>query len=291
MNGRKSPLINRGYFTRVTTVDIIVYKFLSVGSNHQIVNLGCGLDTLIFKLKEKKQPFSKFVDVDLVPSIHKRIQQMEKHKDKLESLWGEENHFVINESQTELTISNEYYIRSVDLCDLDNLSELLFDSIGLNKEYPTLFISECVLVYIPVEKSNALIKWCSENFVNSVFTTYEQIKPEDPFGQVMIQNLIDRGCPLLSVEKYPTLESQKQRYIDLGYPFVEIEDMNTIYYEVIDPNEIQRISKIEIFDEFEEYHMMQSHYFFIVAKNSELYNAVTYYDKHTTLRPNLKSFL
>lgn len=190
MNGRKSPLINRGYYTRVTAVDIIVSKFLSVGSNHQIVNLGCGLDTLIFKLKEKKQHFSKFVDVDLASSIHKRIQLMEKHNDKLEILWDEDKHFIINESKTELTISDDYYIRSVDLCDLDKLNELLFESIGLNKEYPTLFISECVLVYIPVEKSNALIKWCSDNFINSVFATYEQIKPEDPFGQVMIQNLI-----------------------------------------------------------------------------------------------------
>lgn len=67
--------------------------------------------------------------------------------------------------------------------------------------------------------------------------------------------------------------------------------MNSIYYEVIDSNEIQRVSKLEIFDEFEEYHMMQSHYFFIVAKNSEMYKSVTYYDKHPTSRPNLKSFL
>lgn len=97
---------------------------------------------------------------------------------------------------------------------------------------------------------------------------------------------------MLSLETYPTKESQSERYKLLGYENTEIEDMNTIYYEVIDTNEINRISRLEIFDEFEEYHMMQSHYFFLVSKKAlGSYKDVIFYKKHESTKPNLKSLM
>lgn len=84
---------------------------------------------------------------------------------------------------------DEYYVRAVDLCNLDTVKKI-FESINLNKDYPTLFICECVLIYLPVDKSNDFIKYCSDNYIDSLFAVYEQMKPEDPFGQIMIQNLI-----------------------------------------------------------------------------------------------------
>jgi tRNA wybutosine-synthesizing protein 4 len=51
-----------------------------------------------------------------------------------------------------------------------------------------LWISECVLIYLETDKSDAIIKWCAE-FVNSSFWLYEQINPDDPFGRMMVDNL------------------------------------------------------------------------------------------------------
>jgi O-methyltransferase involved in polyketide biosynthesis len=54
---------------------------------------------------------------------------------------------------------------------------------------PTLFISECVLIYLKPEKGDAIIKWVSDTFASASFCTYEQIGPNDSFGTVMTQNL------------------------------------------------------------------------------------------------------
>lgn len=37
------------------------------------------------------------------------------------------------------------------------------------------------------------------------------IDPFDPFGQVMLNNLKERGCDLLGIESCPSLDAQKER--------------------------------------------------------------------------------
>jgi len=61
------------------------------------------------------------------------------------------------------------------------------------------------------------------------------------------------------------LGAQKKRMTDLGYSFVEGLDMNNIYTQLLDTNENQRISRLEIFDEFEEWYLIQAHYCIILA--------------------------
>ncbi|XP_020942116.1 leucine carboxyl methyltransferase 1-like isoform X2 [Sus scrofa] len=56
---RKAPEINRGYFARVHGVSQLIKAFLrKTGCNCQILNLGAGMDTTFWRLK----------DVDLLPS-------------------------------------------------------------------------------------------------------------------------------------------------------------------------------------------------------------------------------
>lgn len=38
-----------------------------------------------------------------------------------------------------------------------------------------------------------------------------------------------------------------------------------MYSKFLDPSEIRRISRIEMFDEFEEWHLIQAHYCIVVA--------------------------
>ena len=54
---------------------------------------------------------------------------------------------------------------------------------------PTIFLAECVLVYLRPEEANAIIEWAGSNFENAVFLNYEQVNLNDRFGQVMIENL------------------------------------------------------------------------------------------------------
>ena len=60
---------------------------------------------------------------------------------------------------------------------------------GIDINKPTLFLSECVLIYIEAEESKELIQWVGNTFNTSVFVTYEQIRPDDSFGRIMIKNL------------------------------------------------------------------------------------------------------
>ena len=55
------------------------------------------------------------------------------------------------------------------------------------------FITECVLCYIDIDTSKALLKSVADTFPEAVFVNYEMINPADPFGQVMVRNLERRG--------------------------------------------------------------------------------------------------
>ena len=106
----------------------------------------------------------------------------------------------------------------VDLREMDEMDALLRSS-GLQIGLPTIFICECVLVYMHPQQSDALIAWAAQLVTApAAIITYEHTSPHTPFGQQMMQNLNARGCPLLSLPEYPTLESQLTRrmnYLDL----------------------------------------------------------------------------
>ena len=68
---------------------------------------------------------------------------------------------------------------------------------------------------------------------------------------------------------YPTLAAHKQRYVDGQFAssieHVFSETMLTMFDRYIDPEELKRIGKLEIFDELEEWRMLMDHYSFTVA--------------------------
>jgi len=58
---------------------------------------------------------------------------------------------------------------------------------------------------------------------------------------------------------------KKKRFTDLGYTKLEALDMNQIHTFLLNPAENQRNSRLEIFDELEEWYLIQSHYCIVVA--------------------------
>jgi len=57
------------------------------------------------------------------------------------------------------------------------------------KSLPTMFLSECVMIYMDPMDSDAIVKWISDNVPTAMILAYEQILPNDAFGQMMIKNL------------------------------------------------------------------------------------------------------
>ena len=62
--------------------------------------------------------------------------------------------------------------------------------------------------------------------------------PHDRFGKVMVKNLAERGCPLLSVYDYPSMEAQKERFLARGWTRCQVADMNEIYRSHLDQSEV-----------------------------------------------------
>lgn len=70
--------------------------------------------------------------------------------------------------------SGKYHLVSANLKNLP-LVETKLTSCGINRSLPTLFLSECVLVYIDVVDTQKLIKWIADNFPTAFYINYEQV--------------------------------------------------------------------------------------------------------------------
>nr|CAG4646371.1 EOG090X08O3 [Macrothrix elegans] len=273
---RKAPEINRGYFTRVIGITTLVHRFIrAVKGNCQIVSFGAGFDTLFWRLSEAGFLMKKYVEIDF-PNVTSRkshyIRNSSQMTEFLEQLImimfiivsGGETRFSGNEIH-----SNVYHLVAADVRNLAEVETKLIEC-SIEMTVPTLFLFECVLVYIPVKSSHALLKFLADKFSSTFCINYEQVNMMDRFGEVMLTNLRSRGCALAGVEACSSLKSQEDRFIINGWDGAEALDMNQVYHQVISPSEIMRIEKIEFLDEKELLDQLFHHYCICVAWKSSL---------------------
>lgn len=152
-----------------------------------------------------------------------------------------------------------YYIHPTDLRALKPSCEM---PVGVDPRAPTLFLSECCLIYLAPDEADAIVKWATSDFTGSVgIAVYEPIGGDDAFGRVMIQNLASRGIVLKTLKKYSTLERQRMRFKMLG--FTGGQDAADVYFvseNWIAEEEKERIARLEMLDEVEEWRMLARHY-------------------------------
>jgi tRNA wybutosine-synthesizing protein 4 len=269
---RRPPLINRGYFSRVAAVWKILQEFCTSNPDQkkQIVSLGAGSDTNYFKLKSLGIAPYRYYEIDFPEAMSKKASIIEKQTELLTLATTKSQHHQHSVAYTPGQLHYpDYFLIPGDLCELNKIQSQL-EAVEIDYSLPTLFLSECVLIYMRTEDSFPLIQWSAKQFTGaSIFVCYEQILPNDPFGLTMINNLNTRGCKLLGYEKYPDLAAHKERYLTAGYQVYEGWDMNEIYRYFLDPKEVKRIEKLELFDEFEEWHMIQAHYHISMAVKEE----------------------
>ena len=92
------------------------------------------------------------------------------------------------------------------------------------------------------------------------------------------------------MEAYPELEDQKKRYRELGFTSVFCRDMYDVYSKMLDGNDVKRISRIEWFDEFEEWHLIQAHYCLLVAAQGSFDSWFSELTKNASFSVSFKSF-
>uniref|UniRef100_T1HP10 [phosphatase 2A protein]-leucine-carboxy methyltransferase n=1 Tax=Rhodnius prolixus TaxID=13249 RepID=T1HP10_RHOPR len=204
---KRAPLINVGYFVRAWIVHHSLTNFLKSANDMyaQIVSLGAGFDTSFFKFASDYNN-TKYFEIDL-PGVVKRKIEIIKNSEALIIFLGK----VIIGNENEYLMSSKYCIFSHDLNFVDGL-EVKMKKYGFEFNEITLLFSECAITYLEETKSTEFIRWSQTKFPKSIFLTFEQINPDDAFGQVMITHFNKIQSPLKSVQKHKTIQQQIQRW-------------------------------------------------------------------------------
>ena len=233
----KSPLINRGSFTRHS-----FFSAFQSSPDTQIISFGAGADTRYFN---KSFEFKKYFEIDFPAVTARKISCIGK-QDRLKSVIGE-----YTATKTDLN-GHDYSIVSGDLTKFDPILQKLIE-FGLDLALPTVFFSELTFVYIKPEATTRIIEFM-ESFNHSIFLSMDHINPTSPFGITMIRNLQDRGIDLPGLISFPTVQSHIDRF-KVGWS-VKVETLSE-YFQTLDDE--------RMLDEVEEWQLIGSHYAFLRA--------------------------
>ncbi|XP_018416869.1 PREDICTED: leucine carboxyl methyltransferase 1 [Nanorana parkeri] len=255
---RKAPEINRGYYARVQGVSQLLYAFLKrTECNCQVINLGAGLDTTFWRLKDENLLPKKYFEVDFPAIVSRKLYNIKSKPPLSKPIMETHNGDSLLIDAYSLH-SSRYSIIGGDLRNLKDMEEKLKKA-GMDPQLPTLFVAECVLIYMTPEKSANLLRWAAETFPTAMFVSYEQVNMADRFGQIMVENLQRRQCNLAGVEACQSLQSQMDRLLSNGWEAANAWDMIRVYSN-LPQNDVARIEKLEFLDEKELLEQLLLHY-------------------------------
>lgn len=146
---------------------------------------------------------------------------------------------------------------------------------GFDPSVPTLFVMECVQMYMPESSAMSLLREISSMCgANALLALYDPILGSDGFGRVMEQHLTRAGVVAppakdsndqLCLTASRTLDSQLDRLFGCGWNTVVGCDMLAAYDTVVDAEQRRKANTVEMLDEVEEWVLIMRHYCFIVA--------------------------
>ncbi|CEP60818.1 leucine carboxy methyltransferase LALA0_S02e00320g [Lachancea lanzarotensis] len=252
------PLMNYGTYLRTLIVDIECKSFLENAANEnskiQILNLGCGSDLrMLFFLNQ--YPQLTWIDLDFAESVSLKAKILKKNEQFRNTL-GEPQ----GADDTEY-ISDRYLLKSCNLNHTQKVLDILLESSV--PEVPTLVITECVLCYMDLSQSQALIDNVVSFYETGTWVSYDPIggnEADDRFGAIMQANLWEsRQLELPTLMFFNSVEKYAQRFED-ETKHTQIETVWQYYIQQIPQEEKNRLKSLQFLDEIEELKLILSHY-------------------------------
>jgi O-methyltransferase involved in polyketide biosynthesis len=184
-----------------------------------------------------------------------------------------------NESITSMPVEScpppldPYYLISYNL--LHSFQSLLQDMeqyYNFDRNVPTLFIMECLQMYLPEKNSREILQTMIGTCRYPFLAIFDPIIQNDPFGKVMAQNLAkaritDSSMSLLQTR---TLKEQVDKLSQCGFTNVTGCDFYGAYEMVLTSEDRKRANRMEILDEIEEWILIMRHYCFLVGSGGNM---------------------
>lgn len=237
-----------------------------------MINLGAGFDSTYFRLKNQLDDNTLFIDIDFPDVINRKLSLIKSNEILLKFCPDMSLLNITNGSFIYKSFIGRYVLIGIDLRDTQLLEAMLKFIEEFDDSAPTLLLSEVVMTYMAVNSCNHILKWIPETFSNSMIAVYEQVLPHDAFGQVMCAHFKKLGSPLKCIYRYPNIENQIKRYKDFGFNDCQAMRVIDFFKKEINNEERSRVDLIEIFDEYEQWHLKCTHYSLVLAANGILLN-------------------
>lgn len=273
---RRSPNINRGYWTRMEA--IMNHIEFTIESSpcpkNVIIGLGAGFDPYPFQYlynhpHKKNGTEIVFLDVDFPDLIKRKTAMIQQAPEVLDVIGKPVPIPEQLKNAVQLQTTN-YIALGCDLTKLDDLTktlELLFD---IDNTVFT-FTAEVSITYMPQKDADSVIEWAS-TFKHSRFILLEQILPAGPehaFAKTMLKHFNQLNTPLNSVLTYQQVSDQHNRFKSRGWTKVQAADLFTFYETAITREQKEFLDTVEAFDEWEEFVLFCQHYVILFASTSE----------------------
>ncbi|KAF1332395.1 Leucine carboxyl methyltransferase 2-like, partial [Globisporangium splendens] len=245
-------------------------------SRVQIVSLGAGFDTLFFRLMQQSRRSISFIEVDCQGIVDAKKDILLNEATFAELFTPDGKNVTPDGGASAVALQcivdahqATYSLVSCDLGDVVRLKASLVAA-GVDQSLPTLVIAECVVSYLDPTRGTELLRWLSGWFADATAVIYDPFALNDAFGETLQKYFAVKGCELRSLREFQDANDHYRRFLSLAkWETCRIMDMNAIYEGCTDVREKQRLSALEIFDEFADWMLCNAHYaIFLVSNHS-----------------------
>lgn len=252
-----------GTYTRTTALNGLVESFLAEGGSstgaRQIVSLGAGTDTRPLRLFARgKQAGLVYHEIDFPAACSKKMRATQG----IPALRAVFPHVTEGEGgswSAKPSGGGEYYCHGLDLRSLIKAGDEATLP-GLRNDIPTLLISECCLCYLESSESQRILKYFTDKVPNIGVLIYEPVRPDDPFGKMMVSNLAARRIRMPTLDVYKEPVDQVNRLQTAGFDQAKVLTVHRIFERWVAQEEKARLDRLEGLDEVEEWELLANHY-------------------------------